>query len=157
MSYCRFHWGGSQIYVFEYVGGGIECCGCALGEDVPWVYHDVGEFLRHLDEHERQGHMVPPTVKYDVYRDWQAGEFAEWDQTDPATVEPVEPYTDEVGREWSRRVIGHLYGDRFGPEFADAIFRQSYGAQISEEEWNGLAERAEQYRKEHPRQEGGDG
>jgi hypothetical protein len=151
MSYCRFHWGGSDLYVFEYVEGGIECCGCRVSEQ--WVYLDIGEFLAHIDEHEKAGHFVPPTLRYDVYRDWQAGEFAEWDDTDPATVTPVEPYTEEVGKAWDKKVIDHLYGERFGPEFADAFLRQSYGEVISEEKWKGLVERAEQWRKDHPKEE----
>ena len=31
MSYCRFSDG--DVYMFEHVGGGIECCGCRLVED----------------------------------------------------------------------------------------------------------------------------
>src|SRR3990167_2126089 len=66
MSYCRFAWDGSDVYVY---GGehGIECCGCGLEEhgtrtDTP------EEMIMHLAEHKKAGHFVP---LYAIERLWR--------------------------------------------------------------------------------------
>lgn len=64
MSYARFS-ATSDVYVYEHVGGFIECCGCGLTE--PDEYEDFGffhaktprEMLIHLDEHKKIGDQVP--------------------------------------------------------------------------------------------------
>ncbi len=65
MSYARFGWDGSDVYVFEHTGGGIECCGCCLtdpAEDT-WFgsmnFKTPREALAHLEEHVAAGHCVP--------------------------------------------------------------------------------------------------
>lgn len=57
MSYARFGWGGSDVYIYLDVGGYLCCCGCVL--DKPWRYDTTAEMLAHLDEHRRAGHCVP--------------------------------------------------------------------------------------------------
>ena len=56
MSYCRFAWDGSDVYVFE-SSQGIECCGCRLGET--FVTSMPEEMIQHLAQHRRAGHYVP--------------------------------------------------------------------------------------------------
>lgn len=97
MSYCRFGWDNSSVYIFENVSGWLECCGCGLDRDIKWDYRDIAEFLAHLDEHEARGDVVPPTVRTEIIQDWQQGRFAEWDQTDPVQMVPylaLPPVTD---------------------------------------------------------------
>jgi hypothetical protein len=65
MSYCRFGWGGSDVYVYEDVSLGIYCCGCALtpGGFIagnPGADHVAADVMvAHLKEHRRAGHTVP--------------------------------------------------------------------------------------------------
>lgn len=60
MSFSRFL--EADVYVFEHVGGGIECCGCWLadGEEQDWFYNakTPRQMLEHLDRHEAAGHDV---------------------------------------------------------------------------------------------------
>ena len=60
MSFERFST--SDIYMFEHVGGFIECCGCWFGE---WdqiepfpQFKTPREALAHLDTHEKAGHDI---------------------------------------------------------------------------------------------------
>ncbi len=55
MSYCRFAWDGSDVYVFE-SSYGIECCGCALDG---CTTQEPEEMILHLAQHRRAGHFVP--------------------------------------------------------------------------------------------------
>lgn len=59
MSYCRRGWDSSDLYMFENVGGWIECCGCPF--DDPWIVqlNSVEEALDHVTKHIRAGHNVP--------------------------------------------------------------------------------------------------
>ena len=74
MSYCRFckedriYHGiklvKSDVYVFEHVWGGIQCCGCKLSE-TPFgsaTFFTYSEMIEHLNEHKRVGHAVPEHV-----------------------------------------------------------------------------------------------
>ena len=62
MSFERFT--SSDVYIFEHVGGFIECCGCSLaeGEDLELFtliqLKTPREALAHLDEHEDAGDDV---------------------------------------------------------------------------------------------------
>ena len=56
MSYARFS-ETSDVYVFAHVGGFVQCCGCALGDE--WDFHSAAEVVAHLREHEEAGHVVP--------------------------------------------------------------------------------------------------
>ena len=61
MSYSRFAWEGSEVYVFE-SSAGIECCGCnlrpRLAGTVP-VFREPEEMIAHLAAHRRAGQYVP--------------------------------------------------------------------------------------------------
>ena len=67
MSYCRFAWNGSDVYVFEHVDGGYECCGCSIGKQ--WRFITLEEMIVHLAEHKRAGHFVPMYAIIGLWRD----------------------------------------------------------------------------------------
>lgn len=56
MSYARFGWDGSDVYVYLDVAGHLACCGCALGSP---VHRSTADMLAHLDAHRSAGHRVP--------------------------------------------------------------------------------------------------
>lgn len=62
MSYCRFGWGGSDVYVYG-SDRGLECCGCKISyneDSGEWFSCDTpSEMLAHLAEHKKAGHFVP--------------------------------------------------------------------------------------------------
>lgn len=65
MSYARFGWDNSDVYVFLDVGGYLTCCGCILEPSGPDPlafssarFHTTAEMLAHLDEHRAAGHCV---------------------------------------------------------------------------------------------------
>lgn len=81
MSYARFGWDSSDVYIFR-SDSFLECCGCVL-QDREWIDvpdSPLGGYLRpagkeirtkfdstkgmveHLDEHRRAGHTVPDDV-----------------------------------------------------------------------------------------------
>lgn len=64
MSYSRFGWDGSNVYVFDDTRGGTTCCWCALhpeiGEDFNVATH--AEMVDHMREHIAAGHTVPSYV-----------------------------------------------------------------------------------------------
>lgn len=72
MSYCRFsnkNWElygikipKSDVYVFESVYGGIECCGCRLTEGRSPTYDKYSDMIHHLQKHMEAGHAVPAHV-----------------------------------------------------------------------------------------------
>jgi hypothetical protein len=57
MSYCRFGWEGSQVYVYESAAG-FECCGCHLLDD-GFTTKEPEEMITHLAQHRRAGQYVP--------------------------------------------------------------------------------------------------
>lgn len=79
MSYARFGWGGSDVYVFFSVNGFYECCFCLLqereyvedesallggyfqdvGETVQGRFETAQEMVDHLMLHREAGHYVP--------------------------------------------------------------------------------------------------
>ena len=64
MSYARFGWEGSDVYVFATSYGGedkLECCGCILNV-TSQRFSSVQEMVDHLAEHTANGHHVPDTV-----------------------------------------------------------------------------------------------
>jgi len=67
MSYSRFGWGGSDVYIFLSAGGHLECCGCTLGDQ--WSYDTTDEMLAHLDEHRGAGDHVPQDCIEDLLAD----------------------------------------------------------------------------------------
>lgn len=89
MSYARFGWEGSDVYVYLDVDGYLTCCGCVLQER-EWVndpnrpifggyFKPIGELivtrfettaalLAHLDRHRAEGHCVTDDT-YESLRD----------------------------------------------------------------------------------------
>lgn len=63
MSYCRFGWDGSDVYVFgttlQTGAEMIECCGCALMQGRFYYAKTALEMIQHLAEHKGAGHFVP--------------------------------------------------------------------------------------------------
>ena len=58
MSYARFGWDGSDVYVFRSTLQ-MECCGCWLRKRGEVAYFSTtAEILAHLDEHSAAGHTV---------------------------------------------------------------------------------------------------
>lgn len=57
MSYCRFGWDGSDVYVYESCSGGFDCCGCNLLGDYNCATPE--EMIAHLIEHRKAGQFVP--------------------------------------------------------------------------------------------------
>lgn len=64
MSYARFGWDGSDVYVFVSVGGWIECCACILHEEdwASFQAKETQEMVDHLKKHQESGHHVPESV-----------------------------------------------------------------------------------------------
>ena len=61
MSYARFGWDNSDVYVFMSVGGWLECCACILAHE-DWESFQAGNtktMIDHLKKHEGSGHHVP--------------------------------------------------------------------------------------------------
>lgn len=68
MSYCRFGWDGSNVYVYETTDGKIECCCCALclsprpenllGVEC-FIADSPAEMIAHLEKHREARHNVP--------------------------------------------------------------------------------------------------
>jgi len=56
MSYCRFAWEGSDVYVYG-SNRGLECCGCRFDEG--FIAKEPEEMIAHLARHRRAGHYVP--------------------------------------------------------------------------------------------------
>jgi hypothetical protein len=60
MSFERF--GSSDVYIFEHVGGFIQCCGCWFGQledSEPFPeFKTPREALAHLDKHVEAGHNI---------------------------------------------------------------------------------------------------
>ena len=68
MSYARFGWDGSDVYVYLCMGGYYECCGCAFGTD-EWRHADTDAILAHLRKHQEAGHHVPADTFEEIERD----------------------------------------------------------------------------------------
>ena len=59
MSYCRFGWEGSDVYVYG-SSSGIECCSCWLYGS--WTGDTPEAMIAHLAVHKQAGHYVPPSA-----------------------------------------------------------------------------------------------
>lgn len=66
MSYCRFAWDGSDVYVYE-SSDGITCCGCQLGTGC--TTSDPEVMIAHLGVHRRAGHFVPSDAILALWED----------------------------------------------------------------------------------------
>lgn len=103
MSFSRFGWEDSDVYVFEHVGGFIQCCGCWLepGDKDGWFYDakTPREMLSHLETHEIQGHNVTHARKRIL---------EEYEDLD-VTIEPYKPTEEDQKRidEFWRKIQGN--------------------------------------------------
>lgn len=68
MSYSRFGWDGSDVYVYLDVGGYFCCCGCAFGND-HWRHADTDAILAHLHKHLEAEHHVPAETLAEIEAD----------------------------------------------------------------------------------------
>lgn len=83
MSYVRFAWDGSDVYVYDSCNGGIECCGCFF--QTPFNCATPEEMIVHLAKHRRVGHFVP---EYAITGLWNSIEGAvKPRKPQPATME----------------------------------------------------------------------
>jgi hypothetical protein len=107
MSYARFGWHGSDVYIYEHVSGFIECCGCSLAKDEDGGVFGFGythlktprEALAHLDQHVASGDCVPMKTFERIRQ-----EYAEAMDT------PIEPYvTPPEVAERSRKRMRELF------------------------------------------------
>lgn len=57
MSYARF--GEGDVYVYDSISGGFECCSCSLQESGYFVSQTRSAMLEHLEKHIEAGHYVP--------------------------------------------------------------------------------------------------
>jgi hypothetical protein len=68
MSYARFGWDGSDVYVFmsvgnaEHPGGWLECCSCSLTTPRWFRAFSTAAMVRHLRAHADAGQHVPGDV-----------------------------------------------------------------------------------------------
>ena len=71
MSYARFGWDGSDVYIFLDVGGFINCCGCQFGNDGFGSYHaySTEDMITHLWKHQNDGDHVPEDVFDNLWLD----------------------------------------------------------------------------------------
>lgn len=67
MSYVRFAWEGSDVYVFESVRG-LECCGCRL-QDLGFCCDEPEDMIAHLAAHRRAGQFVPDSAVLALWND----------------------------------------------------------------------------------------
>lgn len=88
MSYARWGWDNSDVYVFDSAadGGCLECCGCRL-DPRGWSFRtrDVEEMIRHLAKHKLARHTVPGQVERDIRADFPDGHY---DQGQPGNPSP---------------------------------------------------------------------
>lgn len=75
MSYARFGYEDSDVYVFLAVEGHLECCACLLGATperpggVTARFANTAEMIDHLKAHRLQSHTVPGSTLDDLRRD----------------------------------------------------------------------------------------
>jgi hypothetical protein len=60
MSYCRFGWDGSDVYVFGNSDDELECCACTLrGKLGRFTCKKEEDMIKHLLKHRKKGDCVP--------------------------------------------------------------------------------------------------
>lgn len=56
MSYARWGWEGSNVYVYCDIDGYLRCCSCPLGSE---TFFSTADMFEHLHRHRKAGHYVP--------------------------------------------------------------------------------------------------
>ena len=73
MSYARFGWDNSDVYVFMHVSGWLECCMCTLVRDhqdeISFRASDTDTMIAHLKKHIAVKDYVPSHVFDDLIAD----------------------------------------------------------------------------------------
>ncbi len=71
MSYARFGWDGSDVYVFMHVSGHLECCACILahGDWESFLAGGTQTMVDHLKKHELAGHQIPSDIYGRLWED----------------------------------------------------------------------------------------
>jgi len=72
MSYARWGWGGSDVYVYMHVGGFLTCTWCPLMEDQEELNFDTKStqvMAAHLKRHELNGERVPNDIYQRLWED----------------------------------------------------------------------------------------
>jgi hypothetical protein len=76
VSYARFGWEGSNVYVFFNTDHMLECCGCSLRAGRERIeFATVDEMVAHLGYHEHAGHTVPASCYEGMRDDRERGEL----------------------------------------------------------------------------------
>lgn len=72
MSYCRF--GEADIYLYESIYGGFECCMCSLSEGDTWstIMKTRMEVLFHVRQHRAIDDYVPDEVDFRLLQEIKA-------------------------------------------------------------------------------------
>ena len=71
MSYARFGWDGSDVYIYLDVGGYIACCGCpeAGSWSASYKAYSTEDMILHLWKHQNSGDHVPEDVFDNLWLD----------------------------------------------------------------------------------------
>lgn len=90
MSFARFGWDGSDVYIFEHTSGFIQCCGCSLAKpsnpDDIFGMTDLKtprEALEHLEVHVKAGDYVPSDAFTKIKKEYKNLDA------------PIEPYVED--------------------------------------------------------------
>lgn len=75
MSYARFGVDGSDVYIFLHEKG-FECSMCIFNATPDSrIYKKTFDLLRHLEEHQRRGHIVPERTFERLLKDQQENDL----------------------------------------------------------------------------------
>lgn len=94
MSYARFAWDNSDVYIFATYDGTIECCGCHINDGASITRDGPEGMLDHVKSHREFGDTVPSYV--DERLEWEIAHPGEEYRTE--VVESVEEIMAEVNR-----------------------------------------------------------
>jgi len=59
MSYARFGWDGSDVYIYLDVGGYLSCCACRFHPEIREHFETTDAMIEHLERHVEAGDTVP--------------------------------------------------------------------------------------------------
>jgi hypothetical protein len=79
MSYARFGWDDSDVYVYLDCGGYLTCCACKRLDETFPQFHLTAAMLNHLEGHRARGDVVPEQTFEELRQD--AAENDAWMKT----------------------------------------------------------------------------
>ena len=158
MSFERFS--SSDVYIFEHVGGFIECCGCLFRDSLPYDDSDgfpqlatPREALEHLDYHEKAGHDIGKARNriIETYPDLDV-EIEPY-ETSPEVRERVRAKLRELntqmsdGQDWTKpvKVTAKEWQKLEDPRFNDPLYVSGYSDGITDEQERILKELQDEY------------